>query len=155
MDETVKQEPATETKTFTQDEVNGIVSERLKRVEAKYEDYDQLKEKAARLDKIEEENKTELERATERAVALQGELDTLKKENEIKAIREKVANETGVPVHLITGTTEEECMEVAKAISDYARPSGYPNVRDGGEVHSVTKKSTRDQFAEWHAKITS
>lgn len=148
MDETVKQEPATE-KTFTQDEVNGIVSERLKRVEAKYEDYDQLKEKAAKLDKIEEENKTELERATERAAELQGELDTLKKANELKAIKEKVASETGVPVNLITGTTEEECMEIAKAISEYAKPSGYPNVRDGGEVHQVTKRTTRDQFAEW------
>ena len=148
MDETVKQEPATE-KTFTQDEVNGIVSERLKRVEAKYEDYDQLKEKAAKLDKIEEENKTELERATERAAELQGELDTLKKANELKAIKEKVANETGVPVNLITGTTEDECMEIAKAISEYAKPSGYPNVRDGGEVHQVTKRTTRDQFAEW------
>lgn len=148
MDETVKQEPATE-KTFTQDEVNGIVSERLKRVEAKYEDYDQLKEKAAKLDKIEEENKTELERATERAAELQGELDTLKKANELKAIKEKVANETGVPVNLITGNTEDECMEIAKAISEYAKPSGYPNVRDGGEVHQVTKRTTRDQFAEW------
>lgn len=148
MDETVKQEPATE-KTFTQDEVNGIVSERLKRVEAKYEDYDQLKEKAAKLDKIEEENKTELERATERAAELQGELDTLKKANELKAIKEKVASETGVPVNLITGTTEDECMEIAKAISEYAKPSGYPNVRDGGEVHQVTKRTTRDQFAEW------
>lgn len=148
MEETVKQEPATE-KTFTQDEVNGIISERLKRVESKYEDYEALKEKAARLDKIEEENKTELERATERAVALQGELDTIKKENELRAIREKVANETGVPAHLITGTTEEECTEIAKAISEYARPSGYPNVRDGGEVHQVTKRATRDQFAEW------
>lgn len=148
MDETVKQEPATE-KTFTQDEVNGIVSERLKRVEAKYEDYDQLKEKAAKLDKIEEENKTELERATERAAELQGELDTLKKANELKAIKEKVASETGVPVNLITGNTEDECMEIAKAISEYAKPSGYPNVRDGGEVHQVTKRTTRDQFAEW------
>ena len=148
MEDTVKQEPATE-KTFTQDEVNGIVAERLKRVEAKYEDYEALKEKAARLDKIEEENKTELERATERAVALQGELDTIKKENELRAIREKVANETGVPVNLINGTTEEECTEIAKAISEYARPSGYPSVRDAGEVHQVTKRSTADQFAEW------
>ncbi len=153
MDETVKQEPATDVKTFTQDEVNGIVSERLKRVEAKYEDYEALKEKAAKLDEIEEKNKTELERATERAVALQGELDAIKKENELRSIREKVATETGVPVNLITGTTEEECTEIARAISEYAKPTGYPIVRDGGEVHQVTKRSTRDQFAEWAGAI--
>lgn len=148
MDETVKQETATE-KTFTQEQVNDIVSERLKRAEAKYEDYDALKEKAARLDELEEKNKTELEKATERAAALQGELDAIKKENEVKAIREKVASETGVPVNLITGTTEEECSEQARAIAEFAKPMGYPSVKDGGEVHQVTTRSTRDQFAEW------
>lgn len=154
MEETVKQEPATE-KTFTQEQVNDIVSERLKRAEAKYEDYDALKEKAARLDELEEKNKTELEKATERAAALQGELDAIKKYNEVRAIREKVANETGVPVNLITGTTEEECSEQARAIAEFAKPMGYPSVKDGGEVHQVTKRSTTEQFAEWLEQVTT
>ena len=153
MEETVKQEVATEERTFTQDELNAIVSDRLKRAESKYEDYEELKAKAEKLDKIEEENKSELERATERAQALEAELDGIKKANEVRDIRQKVAEETGVPVSLITGDTEEECKAQAEAINAYAKPTGYPAVKDGGEVHQVTKRSTRDQFAEWAGAI--
>ena len=80
MEETVKQETKTEeveTKTFTQDEVNRIIGERVARAEGKYSDYEELKAKAAKLDEIEEANKSELEKATEKANALQAELDGL------------------------------------------------------------------------------
>lgn len=156
MEETVSQveEVTEEPKTFTQDEVNAIVSDRLKRAEAKYEDYEALKEKAARLDAIEEQNKSELERATERANALKAELDDIKKANEVRDIRDKVAAETGVPVTLLTGETEDECREQAKAITEYAKPNGYPVVKDGGEVVQVGKRSTRDQFAKWLEQTT-
>ena len=152
MEETVKQEVATEERTFTQDELNAIVSDRLKRAESKYEDYEELKAKAEKLDKIEEENKSELERATERAQALEAELDGIKKANEVRNIRQKVAEETGVPVSLITGDTEEECKAQAEAINAYAKPTGYPAVKDGGEVHQVGKPTTREQFAQWAAQ---
>lgn len=152
MEETVKQEVATEERTFTQDELNAIVSDRLKRAESKYEDYEELKAKAEKLDKIEEENKSELERATERAQALEAELDGIKKANEVRDIRQKVAEETGVPVSLITGDTEEECKAQAEAINAYAKPTGYPAVKDGGEVHQVGKPTTREQFAQWAAQ---
>ena len=59
MEETVKQE---ESKTFTQDELNAIVSDRLKREREKYADYESLKEKATKLDEIEEASKTELQK---------------------------------------------------------------------------------------------
>lgn len=152
MEETVKQEVAAEERTFTQDELNAIVSDRLKRAESKYEDYEELKAKAEKLDKIEEENKSELERATERAQALEAELDGIKKANEVRDIRQKVAEETGVPVSLITGDTEEECKAQAEAINAYAKPTGYPAVKDGGEVHQVGKPTTREQFAQWAAQ---
>ena len=64
-EETVIQETV-ETKTFTQDEVNNIVAERLNRDRAKYADYDSLKQKAEEFDKLQEANKTELQKATER-----------------------------------------------------------------------------------------
>ena len=47
--ETVNQETqsvTTEQKTFTQEEVNSIIAERLGRDRQKYADYDSLKEKA-------------------------------------------------------------------------------------------------------------
>lgn len=150
MEETAKQENATENeKLFTQDELNAIVSDRVKRANEKFADYDALKEKASKFDELEEQNKTELEKATEKASALQKELDELKAQNQLRELRSQVANETGVPAHLLTADTEEALKAQAQAIAEYAQPQGYPTVKDGGEVHQVGKHSTRDQFAQW------
>jgi cytochrome c556 len=63
---------ATEPKTFTQEQVDKIVQERLKRAKSeKPADYDELKAKAAKLDEIEDAQKTELERITEQATKAQ------------------------------------------------------------------------------------
>lgn len=150
--ETVNQEnQATTTtgKTFTQDEVNAIVTDRLTRDRAKYADYDTLKEKAEKYDQLEEANKSELQKAVERGDALQVELDKLKGENAVRDLRNKVAEETGIPANLLTGKTEEECRAQAEAIAAYAKPSTYPKVRDGGEVTQTGKPTTKQQFAEW------
>ena len=72
MNETVKQEingtaaAQQETRTFTQEEVNAIVADRLTRERAKYADYDDLKAKAGRTDE-----------ADTRANALQKQLDAM------------------------------------------------------------------------------
>ena len=136
-------------KTFTQDELNDIVKDRLTRERSKYADYDELKRKAAEFDKIEEESKTELQKATERANALQVELDGLKKAEAIRLIRDEVAKETGVPANLLTAETKEDCEAQAKAIMSFAKPDeGYPNVKDAGEV-KTSYGTTEEKFAEW------
>lgn len=151
MEETVNQEVAE--KTFTQEEVDAIVGDRLKRERGKYADYDAMKEKAEKFDALVEQNKSELQKAVERADSLQAELEALKSANSVRDIRQRVADNTGVPVSLLTGTTEEDCETQAKAILEFSHPSGYPSVRDGGEVTKrVGKLSTRDQFAEWADK---
>ena len=146
--ETVKQEQATE-RTFTQAELNQIVSDRLTREQAKYADYADLKAKAAKLDEIEEANKTELQKANERAEALQGELDGLKKAEALRQMRATVANETGVPAKLLTAETKEACAAQAQAIMEFAKPATYPNVKDGGETAVTTNKTNRQMFADW------
>lgn len=56
--------------TFTKDDVERIVTERLARDRAqKYADYDQLKEAAAELAKIRESEKTEIEKFQEQLAA--------------------------------------------------------------------------------------
>lgn len=139
-------------KTFTQAEVDAIVGDRLKRDRQKYADYDTLKEKADKFDAMEEANKSELQKAIERGDALQVELDKLKGANAVREMRNKVAEETGVPAHLLTGKTEDECREQAQAIVEYAKPSSYPAIKDGGEVRHTGKATTRQQFAEWANK---
>jgi len=138
-------------KKFSQAELDAIISERLKRDREKYSDYEALKEKAARLDEIEEKNKTELERATERATRLEAELNGMKKRDEITAIRDKVAKETGFDASLLTADTEEECRNQAQAFMNWhkANPTTYPTVKDGGEVINYSGKANRDKFADW------
>ena len=153
--ETVNQETATtieETvteKTFTQAELDQIISDRLKRERDKYTDYDALKEKAQKFDQIEENAKTELQKVTERAEKLEAELSVMKHAEEVRTIREKVANATGVPTSLLSGDTEEDCTAQAKAILDFKSSQGYPLVKDSGEIQKTVKGSTRQQFAAW------
>ena len=139
--EEVKEEPK-----FTQEDVNRFFNKRYSDLMSQL---DEFKEKAKKYDELEEANKTELQKATERATALQGELDALKNAEKLRLMREKVAHDTGVPVNLLTAESEEACAEQAKQILEFSRPSGYPQVRDGGEVRTSGKKSTRDSFAEW------
>lgn len=155
MSETVNQEITTETpetKTFTQAELDHIVGERLAREREKYSDYEALKEKASRLDNIEESQKSELQKATERASAAEAELAALKKAASIREMKEKVAAETGVPANLLTGESEDECKKVAEAIKAYANPS-YPTVEDRGEVHTAQQQASAEpakrQFTAW------
>ncbi len=151
--ETVNQEQATKTenaeKTFTQSELNAIISDRLKRESEKYADYETLKEKASRFDEIEEASKTELQKANERAAKLETELSQLRKNEEIRTIREKVATEHGIPASLLSGDSEETCTEQAKALLEFKSAATYPTVKDGGEIQNNLKRSTRDEFADW------
>lgn len=139
-----------ETRTFTQDEVNAIVNDRLGREKAKYSDYDAIKEKAAKLDELEEANKTELQKASEKVSALQKELDGIKRQNEIRDTRAKVAQEMNIPAHLLTAETEEDCIAQAKDIQEFAKAQiGYPTLKDAGEVQNVKIGGTRQEFADW------
>ena len=151
MPETVNQEQQTneqEQKTFTQDELNAIVSDRVKREREKHADYAALKEKADRLDQLEEASKSEIQKMTEKADRLQQELDQIKQAEVIREMRSKVSKETGIPENLLTGSTEEECKGQAEAIKAFAKPT-YPTIRDGGEVAGTSGASTAQQFAEW------
>lgn len=139
-------------RTFTQDELNAIVGKRLAEEKNKYADYDVLKAKAEKFDEAEEASKSELQKATERANALETELNGLKKAEEVRLMREKVANETGIPSNLLTGSSEEECKAQAEAIKAYATPSGYPKVKDGGEMPKPTG-STKQQFADFMSAL--
>ena len=143
------QQTEEQSSSFTQEDVDRIVKERLERERAKYADYESMKEKAAKYDEVEEASKTELQKATEKVTKLQKELDSIKTAEKVRNIRAEVAKETNVPVDLLTGETKEDCEAQAKAILSFAKPDTYPNVKDGGEVRNTGGKKTRDQFADF------
>ena len=91
----------------------------------------------------------ELQKAQQQVKDLQDELNGLKKADSIRQIREKVAGEKKVPANLLTGETEEACAQQANAILAFAKPGGYPVLRDGGSPTSAGGQTTRDKFASW------
>ena len=140
MNETATQEARTtaageqqEPRTFTQEEVNSIVADRLNRERAKYADYDDLKAKASQYD------------------TTKAQLDALNSANARRDMIARVAAATGCPAELLTGDTEEACTAQAQAITAFAKsqqPAGYPNVKDGGApLHLSTQANTADSFS--------
>lgn len=146
-------------RTFTQTEVDAILANRLKKEREKYGDYAELKEKAGRLDAIEEANKTELQKSQERSAALQKELDELKLAVQLRGMRDAIAAETGVPAALLTADTEDGCRSQAQAVLTFANTNktpAYPYVRDSGEVKTDIKSGTpKQQFEEWAREALS
>lgn len=155
MEETVNQETnvnetnANDSKTYTQAEMNTIIQDRLKRERAKYEGFEELKAKAAKFDEQEEANKTELQKAQERAKELEEKLQKKEHEETVREMKKKISEECKVPADLLTGETEDECRAQAQAIMSFAVSQGYPQVKDGGESNQISKKTTRDSFKEW------
>lgn len=143
-------------RTFTQAELNAIIQKRLAQVEGKYADYNDLKDKAAKYDAAEEAAKSDLQKAQDQAQSYKQKYEDLIAQNKVRDIRVRVSSETGVPVDLITATTEEECKKQAAAILAFAgRDAGgrYPDIRDGGEstpVGANTPQAIFDRFMKTH-----
>ena len=91
-------------KTFTQDQVNSFLADQKRKITSAYADYDQIKADAVELAKIREADKTELQKAQERAEAA----EKRAVEAEFAALRGRVAASKGVPASSLTGTTEDE-----------------------------------------------
>lgn len=134
-------------KTFTQSQMDAIIGDRLARERSKYADYDSMKEKAAKFDELQEQGKTDLEKANERAEKLQKELDSLKSAETVRQIREKVSADTKVPVELLTGADEETCKKQAEAVLKFAKPAEYPGTRKTTVAHS-TNTQADDSYRE-------
>lgn len=136
--------------TLTQAEVDRLINKKYAEWASRTADYEELKAKAAKYDEIQEQGKTELQKQTERADALQKQIDAMTKADSIRLTREKVAKEKGIPTELLTGEDEEACNAQADAIINYAgMQKSKPPIKDGGEIlHQGGTATTRDMFAE-------
>lgn len=134
-------------KLFTQAQVNSFFDKRYSEMMSKISEYE---EKAKKFDELEEASKTELQKATEKAEKLEAEIKTMKRAAEVQAMKEKISQETGVPVSLLNSDTEEGLKAQAEAIKEWAtQGNGYPSIKDGGEVAKTTKMNTTQQFVGW------
>jgi hypothetical protein len=108
-------------KTFTQEELDRIVGERVQRERSKYTDYDAIKQKASKFDELDQANKSDVERVT-------GERDQFKTQAETAAaesLRLRVALEKKLPAELIDrlkGATKEDLEKDADELLKLVKP---------------------------------
>ena len=118
-------------RTFTQDEFDKKLGARLVEERAKFADYDDLKAKAESADAY----ASELEELRSRLAAAEAE-----------SVKARVAAESGVPVELLHGSTEDELRATAEALAAFAdsRKRVGPVVQSVG---SDTGELSRDDIA--------
>ena len=110
------QQPSQEqSKSFSQDDVNRIVQERLQREREKYADYDDLKTAAERAQ--------ELEAQTQELTAKVAEFES--KEEHRKLVAD-VAETAGVPAGVLKGETKEELEAHAEALKEILQNTTGP-----------------------------
>lgn len=136
----------------SQEELDRIIQKRIERVKASYQDYDALREKAAKLDEMEEAKKSELDKANHRAEQLEQELEQAK----LQVLRSDVAQTKGVPANLLTGSTQEELEASADALLEFrgetkSTPQSSAFKDMSGEP---VKGDTSAQFADFFNRRT-
>lgn len=142
-------------RTFSQSEVNRIVEDRLRREQAKYADYDDLKAKADKFDEQEEANKSELQKANEANQKLASQLA----EQKHSGLVANACLKHGIPAEfadLVTGDDEESidktAEKVAKLVSTQGQPPASGGIRhpldgEGNQPGGQGSMSIREQIA--------
>lgn len=124
-------------KLFTQDDVNRIVAERLKRASAKAADPADLQTQAAKIGELQ----AQLE-------ALTAELEARRQADQVAEWKSGVAAQYGVPADLLRGDSLEALTAHAMQLAEYLKPKTDP-LTLGNEPASanVTDDDPRSQFA--------
>ena len=136
----------------TQEELNKVIADRVKRVEAKFGDYKDLKAKATKLDEIEQANQTEAEKAAKRIAELEADLSSTRRES----TRLKIAADHGITdaddISLfLTGNDEETLTKQAKRLADRTaeqkkqgnhvpNEGNNPSSSDGGDDRAFVRE---------------
>lgn len=103
-----KSDSGTFTPPATQEDLNRIIADRLKREREKFADYDTLREKASKLDAAEEAAKSELEKAIARAEQAESKIQSFETQKQIAQWKADVSKDTGVPAEALSGSSLEE-----------------------------------------------
>lgn len=98
----------TYTPPATQADMDRIIADRISRERGKYADYDDLKAKAAEHDKAVEAQKSEAQKAVERATVAEAKVAAYEAERQVAAWKADVSKTSGVPAVALAGSTLEE-----------------------------------------------
>ncbi|AEG14705.1 putative prophage lambdach01, scaffold protein [Desulfofundulus kuznetsovii DSM 6115] len=159
------QQAEPKTLTMTQEELDRIITERLKRERQKYADYDELKKAAEELKKLKEAQMSEQEKLQARLAEYErktAELEIALQEARLEATKLRVLEEIGLPktfASRIFGTTEEEIRQDAQELAKLLnanRPIGNPSNPPNNNQPTFTRAqlaqmSPEEINANWEA----
>ena len=133
---------STYTPPATQEELNRIIENRLRRERDKYADYDQLKEDSKKLGEVEKERdvyKSRLEEAEK-------ENGMFKQAQQRDQWAQEVSDEHGIPKEALRGETKEELLAHAETLKKYIGSAPYVQ-GDGKTPATPAANTAREQFA--------
>lgn len=138
----------------SQEQFDARIKERIARAaksarEAYDREHAEDLEKARAYDELQEQSKSELQRAMDRASDAEAKLERLESEARRRDIADEVSRETGVPAHLLRGATKEDMESSAREISEFAEARRPPVVASEGRRPKSDAPSTNaDLFAQ-------
>ena len=92
-DDKADDKPDEKPKSFTQEDLDRVVNDRLRREREKFADYGDLKKKGAEFDKLQDAQKTELEREKERAARAEADRDAALERSKTTARRAAIVGQ--------------------------------------------------------------
>lgn len=128
-----------EEKLFTQEEVNSLIADRVKRENEKYKDYDEIKVALTEKD-------TALSEALNQNGILSGKVEVIEAKHEI-------SSKTGVPVEVLRGSSREELEAHAQQLSGLFKKTDKVYIPNDGYVGDVSQDSSKAAFDELMEKM--
>jgi transcription-repair coupling factor (superfamily II helicase) len=143
----------------TPEEYNAVTARIRKQFASEYANYDSYKAAAEKLAEIEEADKTELQKAQDRADAAEAKAKKLELAQQIETWKKEVSTTTGIPANVLSGDTKEALEAHAAALKpivqlqEAGNPTAHsasvapivPGLGTGGASVAAT---TEQQFAE-------
>ncbi|PPI08227.1 hypothetical protein [Rathayibacter sp. AY1B8] len=126
----------------SQDAFDGLVKERIARVEAKYADYPDLKKRADASDTAKAALEQERDSAVMRATAAESKVSAFESEKQITLLRSDIAKTAGIPVNLLRGSTKEELEEHAAELKPLLTAQEAPVIPSQGDSPSTKAKTS-------------
>lgn len=137
----------------SQDAFDELVKDRIKRVEAKFADYDDLKRKASEADAAIAAAQQEAADAVSRAETAEGKVAEFEGKTQVEGWRAEVAKATGVPAEALAGSTKEEFEAHAAILKPLLTVPSAPVIPNQGAEPTGSAAAVEEdrQFADFLA----
>ena len=118
----------------TQEVFDQLFNKRWAREQAKYADFEIYKAAYEKLHQMEEADKSELQKAEERASKAEDKLAELEQQSKLANLKQVIAAEQGLDPRVLYGSTKEELLECAANIKAVIGSRAAPVVHADGQA---------------------